>query len=179
VFVVRFFIHVFFLCTTEEGKLNKLRISKMGKAVWACAVLLLMLVSLDLSAQQSVESVDSEASAEASAEAQPAKKLSFSNKWRMEVSGNAHSDGTIVLRFTPKKGEPVTTETAISKKAGENDVAKLLVKSLKAQLDKKQFHIERDDGEDVLVKKKMGKEDFAFEIVSNDVKNVRLNLDKE
>ncbi len=156
--------------------MNRLQLEKMSKAVWACAVLLLLLVSLELSAQEP-DKLD--ASAKVGAETQPAKKLSFSNKWRMEVSGNAHSDGTIVLRFTPKNGEPVTTETAISKKAGENDVAKLLVKSLKAQLDKKQFHIERDDGEDVLVKKKMGKENFAFEIVSNNVKNVRLNLDKE
>ena len=165
--------------------MNKLMSKQLTKSIWACAplpmlMLLLLLVSLGLSAQESANpEASDEATTEAGAETEPAKKLSFSNKWRLQVSGSAHSDGNIVLRFTPKKGEPITTETAISKKAGENDVAKLLVKSLKAQLDKKQYHIERDDGEDVLVKKKMGKEDFAFEIVSNDVKNVRFNLDKE
>jgi ABC-type molybdate transport system substrate-binding protein len=102
-----------------------------------------------------------------------------SNKWRLECSGKAQSDGTVVLKVTPKEGEPITASIAIANKTGENDVAKALVKGLKAQLPKDSFHIERDDGEDVLVKKKMGKGDFILEIVSNDVKNVRLHLEKE
>lgn len=102
-----------------------------------------------------------------------------SNKWRLECSGKAHSDGTIVLRVTPEGGEPITAEIAIKDKTSENDVAKTLVKGLKAQLPNDSYHIERDDGEDVLVKKKMGKDNFLLEIVSNDVENVRVRLEKE
>ncbi|HKX55785.1 MAG TPA: hypothetical protein VJN01_06785, partial [Xanthomonadales bacterium] len=89
------------------------------------------------------------------------------------------ADGTVVLKVTPKEGEPITATIAIANNTGENDVAKALVKGLRAQLPKDGFHIERDDGEDVLVKKKMGKGDFILELVSNDVKNVRVNLEKE
>jgi len=104
---------------------------------------------------------------------------STSNKWRMEFSGKAHSDGTIVVRITPKDGEPITAEIAIADKTGENNVAKAVVKGLKAQLPEDDYKVERDDGEDVLVKKKFGKSNFGLEIISNDVKNVRINLDKE
>lgn len=102
-----------------------------------------------------------------------------SNKWRLEVSGKAKSDGNIVLQLSPKDGTALTADIAIANKTGENDVAKAIVKALEAQLPEDQFHIERDDGEDVLVKKKMGQPDFGVVVISNDVKNVRLNLDKE
>jgi hypothetical protein len=104
---------------------------------------------------------------------------STSNKWRMEFSGKAHSDGTIVVRISPEDGEPITAEIAIANKTGENAVAKTVVKGLKAQLPKDHFKVERDDGEDVLVKKKFGTSNFGLELISNDVKNVRINLDKE
>jgi len=70
-------------------------------------------------------------------------------------------------------------ERAIKKGTGENAVAKAVVKSLKKQLPPKQFHIERDDGEDVLVKRKWGAPTFSFKVVSNTVKGVRINPDKE
>lgn len=102
-----------------------------------------------------------------------------SNKWRLECDGKAHSDGTIVLKVTPKEGEPITAEIAIKDKTSENGVAKTLVKGLKAILPKDTYHVERDDGEDVLVKKKWGTDDFLLELVSNSVEHVRLNLKKE
>ena len=104
---------------------------------------------------------------------------STSNKWRMQFSGKAHSDGTIVVRISPEDGEPITAEIAIANKTGENSVAKTVVKGLKAQLPEDGYKVERDDGEDVLVKKKFGKSNFGLEVISNDVKNVRINLDKE
>jgi len=109
----------------------------------------------------------------ASAQARP------SNKWRLQFSGGANSDGVITLKFHPKNGEPIVTETPIKKGTGENAVAKAVVKSLKAQLPKDNFHIERDDGEDVLVKRKFGKPSFDFEVVANTVKGVRINPDRE
>ncbi|HLF31165.1 MAG TPA: hypothetical protein VI566_09085 [Xanthomonadales bacterium] len=102
-----------------------------------------------------------------------------SNKWRLQCSGGANSAGVITLQFTPKGGEPIVTETPIKKGTSENGVAKALVKSLKAQLPKDAFHIERDDGEDVLVKKKWGAKSFDFKKVSITVKGVRINPQHE
>lgn len=104
---------------------------------------------------------------------------SRSNKWRLQFSGGANSDGVITLQFTPKGGEPIVTETPIKKGTGENSVARAVVKSLKKQLPSKQFHVERDDGEDVLVKRKLGAPTFSFKVLSNTVKGVRINPDKE
>jgi hypothetical protein len=102
-----------------------------------------------------------------------------SNKWRLQFSGGADSDGVITMKFTPKKGEPTVAEIPIKKGTSENSVAKAVVKALKAQLPKDQYHIERDDGEDVLVKRKFGGVYFGYELVSNTVKGVRINPDKE
>lgn len=110
---------------------------------------------------------------------QPAKKISVSNKWRLECSGNAESDGAVVLRISQQDADPITIEVPIKNRTSENGVAKTIVKVLKANLDKKAFHVERDDGEDVLVKKKGKTKNFGLEIVSNSVKDLRLHLQKE
>ena len=102
-----------------------------------------------------------------------------SNKWRLEFSGGADSDGVIVIQLSPKGGEPVEAKIAISKHTGENAVAKAVTKALKEQLPSKIYHVERDDGEDVLIKKRRGAENFGVKIVSNTVKGVRINPDKE
>lgn len=102
-----------------------------------------------------------------------------SNKWRVEFSGGAESDGAIALKITPKGGEPIEASIEIKKGASENHVAKAVVEGLKAQLPKEAYHVERDDGEDVLLKKKRGAADFGVEIVSNTVKGVRINPEHE
>lgn len=108
-----------------------------------------------------------------------AMQASNSNKWRLEFSGGADSDGVIVLRITPKGSEPITPEIAIADGTGENKVAKTVVNGLKQQLPKDRSHVERDDGEDVLIKKRFGEENFSVGIVSNTVKGVRINPDRE
>jgi hypothetical protein len=55
-----------------------------------------------------------------------ATQASNSDKWRLQFSGGADSDGVIVLRITPKGGEPITAEIAISDGTGENSVAKAM-----------------------------------------------------
>lgn len=102
-----------------------------------------------------------------------------SNKWRLEFSGKANSDGTIVITLTPIDGEPITAEVAVKDNTGENGVARTVVKGLKAQLSKDMFKIERDDGEDVLIKKRHGTENFDLEIVSNSVDGVRIKPEHE
>jgi len=105
--------------------------------------------------------------------------IGTSNKWRLQFSGGADSDGVITMKFTPKKGEPTVAEIPIKKGTGENAVAKAVVKALREQLPQDQYYIERDDGEDVLVKRRWGGVYFGYELVSNTVKGVRINPDKE
>lgn len=102
-----------------------------------------------------------------------------SNKWRLEFNGRADSDGVIVLRLTPKGGEPQVVEFAITKGTGENAAAKAVVKGLKAQLPKDDYHVERDDWEDVLIKKRLGSDNFDLEIVSNSVKGIKIKPKRE
>jgi hypothetical protein len=98
-----------------------------------------------------------------------------SNKWRLEFSGGAETDGAIVLKITPEGGEPIEASIDVKKGAGENSVAKTVVEGLKVQLPKEAYHVERDDGEDVLIKKKRGAADFVVEIASNTAEGVRIN----
>lgn len=103
---------------------------------------------------------------------------STSNKWRLEFSGGADSDGTIVIRLSPKEGAPLEASVDIEDGRSENGVAKDVVSGLKEQVGDR-FHVERDDGEDVLIKKRRGNSDFGVEIMSNSVKGVRINIDRE
>ncbi len=156
--------------TTEETQVK--RPAKSTKQLLALYFSMLLLL-----AAGSALAGQNEAAAEATA--QPAKKLSVSNKWRLECSGNAESDGAVVLKISQQDADPITIEIPVTKGTSENGVAKTIVKVLKANLDKKAFHVERDDGEDVLVKKKGKTKNFGLEIVSNSVKHLRLNLEKE
>jgi hypothetical protein len=52
------------------------------------------------------------------------------------------------------------------------------VAGLKKGLDEKVYKVERDDGEDVLVKKRKGP-NFELKLVESTVKSVRINVKKE
>lgn len=104
---------------------------------------------------------------------------SLSNKWRIEVSEGAKSTGTMVFRITPKDQAAMEVRVDIEDGTRENKVAVRIRDAFREQLPKKAFHIERDDGEDVLVKKKHKTPRFALSLVSSNVKAVRINIDKE
>jgi hypothetical protein len=104
--------------------------------------------------------------------------LSLSNKWRIEVSEGANSDGVIHFRVTPDGGQPTDVEIPIKDGRGENGVASDIRDGLRKGLDKERYHIETDDGEDVLVKKRKGP-NFELKLVSSTVKSVRFDIEKE
>ena len=106
-------------------------------------------------------------------------EASPSNKWRLQFSGGANSDGTIVLLISPEGGQPIEASIAIKDGTGENSVAAAVVKGLQAQLPKDHFKVERDDGEDVLIKKRRGAPNFDVTVVSLDVKGVRIRPEHE
>jgi hypothetical protein len=107
-----------------------------------------------------------------------AEDLKLSNKWRVEVSETARSDGNIVFRVTPKDGTPTDVTVAIKDGRGENNIADDIRDAFRATLDKKEFHSETDDGEDVLLKKRKGP-NFELKLVESTVKATRINVEKE
>jgi hypothetical protein len=104
--------------------------------------------------------------------------LKLSNKWRVEVSEGAKSDGTILFRVTAKDGQPVDVPVAIKDGTSENHVARTIRDAFRATLDKEEFHSETDDGEDVLLKKRKGP-NFELKLVESTVKATRIRIEKE
>jgi hypothetical protein len=102
----------------------------------------------------------------------------LSNKWRIEVSEGAKSDGIMLFRVSPKDQAAIDVRVHINDGLRENMVAKAIKNAFRKQLPKG-YHVERDDGEDVLVKRSWGTPRFGLELVSSDVKAVRIDLEKE
>ncbi|RPH92066.1 MAG: hypothetical protein EHM68_18070 [Lysobacterales bacterium] len=102
-----------------------------------------------------------------------------SNKWRLEFSGGADSDGTIVVQVLNVGSVVAEVPVQIPKGTGENAVARRVSEELKLGLPANSFNVEVDDGEDVLIKKRSGVEDFEVRIPSNTVKGVRINTQRE
>ncbi len=114
-----------------------------------------------------------------SAAAPVAKMPAPENKWRIECSEGAKSDGEIVFRVTPKDGASTDVTVAVKDGTSENNVADNIRDAFKAQLSKDLYTSEVDDGEDVLLKKRYGKPDFSLQLISNSVKGVRLDIERE
>ena len=102
-----------------------------------------------------------------------------SNKWRIELSGQALTAGELVFRVTPSQGEATDVAVAIKSGRAENNVAKDVRDAFASQLSPQRFSVEVDDGEDVLVKKKDGQPDFALELVEASVQNVSIKVQGE
>lgn len=101
-----------------------------------------------------------------------------SNKWRLEFSGSARTDGAIVISVTPMGGQAVEVSTDIKKGDGENRVASKVRDALKLAL-AEHYRLSVDDGEDVLIKKRSGQPDFDAVVVSNSVESVRIRVQRE
>jgi hypothetical protein len=104
---------------------------------------------------------------------------SASNKWRIELSGQALTTGELVFRVTPKQGEATDITVNIRSGRDENNVAKDVRDAFAAKLSPARFSVEVDDGEDILVKKKEGQPDFALELLEADVQNVSIKIEGE
>ena len=114
----------------------------------------------------------------APAAATPAPALHYSNKWRLEVSEGANNDGELLFRITPKGGTPMDVRVPLKKGRGEDGCARDIRDAFKAALGKDAYHIEVDDGEDVLVKRRKGP-DLSIELVESTVKGTRISFDRE
>lgn len=102
-----------------------------------------------------------------------------SNKWRIKVNGGADSDGEIIFHVTPKNGETIVVRVTVKNGTGENRVARTIRDAFKAQLPGDLYHVEVDDGEHVLVKKKGGAANFALTLEGSTVQHTGIKLRKE
>ena len=65
--------------------------------------------------------------------------FSYSNKWRIEVSESARSDGEIVFQVTPRNGDSDLVTVAIQSSFGENHVARAIRDAFRDQLDQDRY----------------------------------------
>jgi hypothetical protein len=110
--------------------------------------------------------------------ATPAAPLKLSNKWRIKVREGSNNTGTLLFRVTPDQGVATDVLVNIKKGRSENGVATDIKNTFKKVLDPKVYHVETDDGEDVLVKKRKGP-DYEVKLVESTLKGTRIYLDKE
>lgn len=101
-----------------------------------------------------------------------------SNKWRLEFSGAAESDGEIVFTVIPIGGPPEDVTVIIGRADGENQIADKATEAFTIAVGQ-DYHVERDDGEDVLVKRRDGAPLFDVRMVHNTVQGVRVKFDAE
>jgi hypothetical protein len=106
------------------------------------------------------------------------KSLSYSNKWRIEVKEGANNDGVARFRVTPKGEAAIEVTVNVKDGRSENGVASDVKNAFKAALDAKRFHVEGDDSEDVLVKKKSGP-DFAVQLLESTLKGTHFDVERE
>ena len=112
------------------------------------------------------------ASFAAAAQADPA------GKWRVEFGSHADNDGTLTLRIAPEGGAPVDVETKISADSGAGKVAKAVRDSMKVSLGDG-YHVETDDGEDVVIKREGKTPKFEVLIASSNLTGLVVNIRKE
>jgi hypothetical protein len=107
-------------------------------------------------------------------------KLSYSNKWRVKVDNEAKSDGTLVFRLVMKdtKVEPITVTIPIKKGINENNTADVIEDAMQKAFPR-DFNVETDDGESVLVKLNLIEGSSSLVLLSNDVKNLKIKIRKE
>jgi hypothetical protein len=102
-----------------------------------------------------------------------------SNKWRVAMDGRAKVDGEIELSFTPERGVASSVVVAIPKGTSENGAARITRDTLRKNFGKDVYHVEIDDGEDVLVKKRGSTPDFDLVVVRNTAEGLKVRLKRE
>jgi len=102
-----------------------------------------------------------------------------SNKWRIEIDGQALNTGDMEFRVTPSQGDAVGIVATIRSGRSENHVAKDIRDAFAARLSPERYTVEIDDGEDILIKKKDGQPDFALELVESSVQNISVKIQGE
>jgi hypothetical protein len=107
-----------------------------------------------------------------------APKLRYSNKWRIECKEGANNDGVARFEVTPKGEAAIEVTVKVKEGRSENGVAADVKNAFKAALDPKRYHVEIDDGEDVLVKRKSGP-DLSIKLIESTLRGTHFDLERE
>lgn len=102
----------------------------------------------------------------------------LSNKWRLQFSGAAESAGELVFAVRDEAGAAYEVVVPIEGNDGENRVASKVRRALDQALPRG-WRVERDDGEDVLVKRRVYHPRFSITLVRSTVEDVRIGFDRE
>jgi len=111
--------------------------------------------------------------------AAPTEKLRYTDDYRIAVDEDAESDGEIVFGLTPKGGTTQDVKVAITKGTSENNVAGEIKKAFVAQIGTKDYNIEMEDGENVIIERSMGAKDYSLVLVSSTVKGVTVKVHRD
>jgi len=114
----------------------------------------------------------------ASDAADPAVRPHDSNRWRIAFDERAKSDGTITFRVWPAGSDPILIEVPIRDGLSENHIAAAVRDAIGTRLGSA-YHVETDDGEDVLVKARHGTGNFGIDLLSTTVRDVDIKLRRE
>ncbi len=101
-----------------------------------------------------------------------------SNKWRLALDGRAKVDGEIELTIVPKGGAVTPVVIPIPAGTSENHAA-VMIRDALSKTFGSVYHVETDDGEDVLVKAKGSTPDFDLTVARNTVDGLKAKLSKE
>ena len=141
-----------------------------------------LLITSFATAQAQTQATDAPANAPATTEASsaaPAEKLRYTDDYSISVNEDAESDGEIVFRLTPKGGTAQDVKVAIKKGTSENNVAGEIKKAFVAQIGTKDYNIEMEDGENVIIERSMGAKDYSLVLVSSTVKGVTVKVHRD
>ena len=101
--------------------------------------------------------------------------LQYSNKWRIKFDNRTDSSGELVFLFALQNKQPISISVLVAKDLSENDIAKLVENAFKKYAPNG-IEVERDDGEDVLLKYNSR---FSLTLLTNTVTDLNVKLDKE
>ena len=106
--------------------------------------------------------------------------LSYSNKWRITFNHEAKTSGRLVFRMVMKNSDadPVVVTIPIEKGTGENRAARKVKRALQSALPR-DFNVETDDNESVLVKLNLIEGDSSVVLLSSDVAGLKIKIRKE
>lgn len=104
--------------------------------------------------------------------------LKYSNKWRIKFRGEAKSDGVLVFRMVQKGREPVQVSIPVKDGTNDDNIADLAEDALQKAFPR-DFNIEVDDGEDLLVKLALWEGRSGLQLVGNDVRGLKIKIVRE